>query len=93
MKCINLRNEAIKILSTYLSYSKLIKEESNLPKVVFNVKSVLKLWRFRSLNLEEKIVFFKSLALSEIVFQALITTVPSHIIKVLENKSGFPLIK
>ena len=93
MKCINLRNEAIKILSTYLSYSKVIKEESNFTKVVSSVQTVLKLWQFRSLNLEEKIVVFKSLALSEIVLQALITAVPNHIIKALENKSGFPLIE
>ena len=93
MKFINLLNEAIKILSTYLSYSKVRKEESNFPKVVSNVETALKLWRFRSLNLEGKIVVFKSLALSEIVLQALITTVPSHIIKALEKKSGFPLIE
>ena len=45
---------------------------------------VLNLWRYRNLTLEGQIVVFKSLAISKIIFQALIAPVPTHIIKALE---------
>ena len=85
IKCIDLRNEAVKILGTYFSYSNTIKEESNFLKVVSNVSTVLKLWRFRNLTLEKRIVVFKSLAISKIIFQLLIATVPSHITEAFET--------
>lgn len=42
MKCMNLRNDTIKILGTYFSYSKTINEESKFCKIVSNVRTVLK---------------------------------------------------
>ena len=85
MKCVDLCIEAIKILGTYFTCNNTIKEESNFLKVVSNVQTVLKLWRFRNVTLEGRIVVFKSLAILKIVFQALISTVPSHIIKALKT--------
>ena len=82
---IDLCNEAIKILGTYFSCNSRIKEEFNFLKIVSNVQSVLNLWRYRNLILEGRIVVFKSLATSKIVFQALITSVPTHVIKALET--------
>ena len=54
MKCIGLRNEDINILGVYLSYNNTVKEESHFLKVVSNMQTVVKLWRFRNLTLEEK---------------------------------------
>ena len=85
MRCIDICNEAIKILGTYFSYNSRIKEECNFLKIVSNVQSVLNLWRYRNLTLEGRIVVFKSLAISKIVFQALIAPVPTHVIKALET--------
>ena len=84
MRCIDLCNEAIKILGTYFSYNSRIKEECNFLKIISNAQSVLNLWRYQNLTLEERIVVFKSLAISKIIFQALIAPVPTHIIKALE---------
>ena len=81
MTCIDLCNKAIKTLGIYFS----CKEECNFLKIVSNVQSVLNLWRYRNLTLKGQIVFFKSLAISKIVFQTLITPVPTHIIKDLER--------
>ena len=83
MKCIDLCNEAIKILVIYFSYNSRIKEECNFLKIVSNVQSVSNLWRYRNLTLEGRIVVFKSLAISKIVFQALIAPVPTQLIKAL----------
>ena len=77
MKCIDLRNEAIKILGTYFSYKSMIKENSNFLRVVSNVQTVLKLWQFQ--NIKGRIVVFKSLIVSKTIFQARTATVPSHI--------------
>ena len=81
IRCIDLCNDATKILGTCFSHNNTIKEDSNFLKVLSNVKTVLKLWGLWNLTLEGRIVVFKSLATSKIVFQALIATVPSHFIK------------
>ena len=85
MRCIDLCNKAIKIFGTYFSYKCRIKEECYFLKIVSNVQCVLNLWRYRNLTLEGRIVVFKSLAISKIVFQALIAPVPTHVIKALET--------
>ena len=84
MRCIDLCNEGIKILRTCFSYNSRLKEEYNFLKIASNVQSVLNLWQYRNLTLEGQIVVFKSLAISKIVFQALIAPVPTHVFKVLE---------
>ena len=89
MKCIGLCNAGIKILGIYFSYNNTINEESNFLKVVSNAQTVLKLGRFQNLSLEGKRVVFKSLAISKIVFQAPIATVPSYITKALETVQTF----
>ena len=89
MRYIDLCNKAIKILGTYFSYKCRIKEECNFLKIVSNVQCVLNLWRYRNLTLEGRIVVFKSLAISKIVFQALITPVATHVIKALERIQTF----
>ena len=54
----------------------------------------------RNLNLEGKIAIFKTIAISKIVFQSFIATVPKHIINELEKiqkaflwKNSTPKIK
>ena len=54
MRCIDLCNEAIKILGTYFSYNSRIKEECNFLKIVSNVQSVLNLWRYQTSLLKNK---------------------------------------
>ena len=83
MKCTDLCNETVKILGTYFPYNSRMKEECNFLKIVSNVQSVLNLWQYRNLTLEGQIVVFKSLAISKIVFQALIAPVPTQLIKAL----------
>ena len=83
MRYIDLCNTAIKILGNYFSYNSRIKEVYDFLKIVPNEKSVLKPWRFRNLTLKGRIVVFKSLAISKIIFQALIAPVPTQVRKAL----------
>ena len=79
MRCINLCNEAIKIFATHFSCNSKIKEECNFIKIFSDVQSGLELRRFRNLTLDDRIVVFKILAISKIIFQALIAPVPTQL--------------
>ena len=50
-----------------------------------DMQRVLKISKMRNLTLEGKISYFKTIAISKIVFQSFITTVPKHIINELEK--------
>ena len=47
------------------------------------IQQVLHLWDSRTLTLEERIMIFKTLAISKIVYLALITNVPKVIVEEL----------
>ena len=47
------------------------------------MQPVLKLWRIPKLSLEGKIIVFKSLAISKIVYLSLLTNVPNKIVEEL----------
>ena len=79
MKCIDLRNEAIKILGVYFSYNQEIKDDKNFYNIIANIQGALNLWRIRNLILEGRIVLFKTFAISKIVFLALLTKIPYQV--------------
>ena len=83
MKRIDLTEKAITILGVLLSYDKNLKLENNFRKTILNIKRILKMWRRRNLTLEGKIIIFKSLALSKIIFLAQVLVVPNQIIDAL----------
>ena len=100
MHCVHLKNDTLKILGTHFSYNEKLKEERNFYTTVTNIQRVLKIWKIRNLTLESKIVIFKTLAVSKIVFQSMITPVPRHIVNELKRtqkaflwKSSSPKIK
>ena len=84
MRCIDLNVDTLKILGTHFSYNEKLKEEKNFYKIVTDMQRVLKIWKMRKLTLERKIVIFKTIAISRIVFQAFIT-VPKHIVSELKK--------
>ena len=49
------------------------------------MQRVLKIWKMRRLRLEGKIVIFKTIAMSKIVFQTFVTTVPNDIVNELKK--------
>ena len=85
MLCIDLNSDTLKILGTGFSYNKKLKEEKNFFNSLTDIQRVLKIWKMRNLTLEKKIVIFKTIAISKIVFQSFITTVPKHIVNKLEK--------
>ena len=85
IRCIDLNVDTLKMLGTYFSYNEKLKEEKNFYKIVTDMQRVLKIWKMRRLTLEGKIVIFKTIAISKIVFQTFITTVPKHILNKLKK--------
>ena len=58
------------------SYNKAIQNKLNFRKTISKIQAVLKLLRMRRLSLEGRIIVFKSLAISKIVYLSLLTSVP-----------------
>ena len=89
LKSVNLTKESIKVLGVHLSYNEKLQNELNFCTTIKNICNVIKLWRMRHLSLEGKITIFKSLAISKIVYLALLTIVPKNVIfelKEIQNK-------
>ena len=100
LRCIDLNNDTLETLDTHFSYDKKLKEEKNIYKTVTDIQQVLNIWKMRNLTLEGKIIIFKTITISNIVFQLFITTVPKHVINKLEKiqktflwKNSTPKIK
>ena len=87
MRCLDLNNNAIKVFGTPFRYNEKLKDEIYFYATVTDIERVLKIWKIRSLILEGKIVIFKSIAISKIVFLSLIAIVSKHIAKVLEKST------
>ena len=88
MRCIDLNFDRLKILGTHFSYNEKLKE-NNFYKIVTDMQRVLKIWKRRRLTLEEKIVILKTIAISKIVFQAFIITVPKLSVDLKKDKKLF----
>ena len=77
MRCIDLNIDMLKILGTHFSYNEKLKEEKNFCKIVTDMQQVFL-----------KIVIFRTIAISKIVFQAFITSqhlLPKHIVNELKK--------
>ena len=81
MKNIDSTKDAVKIIGISFSYNKAIQNELNFRTTISKV--VLKLWRMRRLSLEGKVIVFKSLTISKIVFLSLLTNFPNNIVEEL----------
>ena len=80
MKCIDLCKDTIRITVVHFSYNKTKQDEKNILETISKIQSVLKIWRVWSLTLEGKIILFKTLAISKIVYLSMMSKVPTEII-------------
>ena len=93
MRFVNLHGDTIKILCIHYSYNKKTWKWWESQKIHCKNWEELKLWRARNLLLEGKITVFKSLALSQITYLALVKTIPPSIIDQLKKTEEFYLEK
>ena len=85
MKCVNLKNNTIKILGIHFSYNKRLENDENHRRYIIKTEKLLKFWGMRQLTIEGKILIFKILARSKIVHLALVKDVPSSTIAQLQK--------
>ena len=85
MNTVDLTSDSMKILGIHFSYNKELKIERNFIGTVRKIEKLLGVWRQRSLTLEGKIVIFKTLAISKIVYISYLSETPNIIIENLEK--------
>ena len=85
VKSIDLTQQTIKILGIHFSYNRTLCDEKNFTNTVKKIESLLNVWCQRSLTLEGKITIFKTLAISQVVYVAYLSSVPALVVKELKK--------
>ena len=70
----------MKITGVHFWYNEANQDEKNFLETITKIQNVLRIWRMRSLTLEGKIIVFKTLAISKIVYLSTMIKVPTEII-------------
>ena len=83
MDSIDLMEDVIKILGIYFSYNKKLEQEKNFLNHIVKIHNILKLRKLRNLTIEGRIIFFKSLAISKLIYLTLVTKIPTTTINLL----------
>ena len=65
MKCVNLKNNTIKVLGIHFSYNKRLENDENYKRYIIKIKKLLKLRRIGQLTFEGKTLIFKTLTISK----------------------------
>ena len=63
MKCADLCKDTLRITGVRFFYNKTKQDEKNILKTITKIQNGLEIWRMRSLTLEGRIIFFKTLAI------------------------------
>ena len=91
LKSSNLTTDTIKILGVHFSNNSTLKIQNNFLDTVKSTQQVLRFWNRRMLLLDGRIVIFKTLAISKIVSnniisnRAFLTIIPSSLIEELQK--------
>ena len=86
----DLTRGTMKILGIYLSHSKKLMDQNNYCETISNIHGILTLWRTKSFSIEGKIVVFKTLAISKLVYLPLLTVIPNDFIdKIAKIQKAF----
>ena len=83
MECIDLMDDVIQILNIYFSSNKKLEKEKSFLNHIVKIQNILKLWKPRNLTIEGGIVVFKLLAISKLIYPALVTEIPTSTIRLL----------
>ena len=84
-KCLNLETQTVKILGIHFSYNKELMNNKNFLTIIKKIESTLIPWSKRLLTLEGRILVFKTLAFSKIVYISYLTDLPPGIIDQLHS--------
>ena len=85
VKNVSLLTDCIRVLGVNFTYDPVLFNDKNYMDCIRKIQKVIQVWGMRFLSLYGKIVIFKSLVFSKIVYVASMATVPVDIIKLIEN--------
>ena len=85
LKSINLTTDTIKIVGVHFSYNVTLKVQNNFLDTVKSIQQVLRFWNSRMLSLDGKIIIFKTLATSKIVYFTFLTVIPKSFLEELQK--------
>ena len=85
LKSVNLTSDTLRILGVHFYCNQKLQNEKNFVNIVKKIRQIIGPWKTRSLSLEGKILIFKTLAISKIVYISLITVVPRAIVEELQT--------
>ena len=83
MECIDLTDDIIKILGIGFSYNKKLEQEKNFLNHIPKIQNILKFRKLINLTIEERLVVFKSLAISKLIHLLLFTELSTSTINLL----------
>ena len=87
LKCVDLYNDTIKILGIHFFYNKKVQMQNNFITTIKKIQHIFHFWNSHTLTLEGRIMIFKTLAISKIVYLAFIIKLPKVIVdKLLRTK-------
>ena len=92
MKCVDLCKDTIRITGVHFSCNKTKQDVKNFLETISKIQNVLKIWRMQSLTLEGKIIVFKTLAISKIVYLSMMIKVPTEVIVELKKYKKINLV-
>ena len=85
LKSINLTTDTIKIVGVHFSDNVTLKVQNNFLDTVKSIQQVLCFWNSRMLSLDGKIIIFKTLVTSKIVYFTFLTVIPRSLIEELQK--------
>ena len=85
LKSISLTTYTIKILGGRFSLNGIVKVQNNFLDTVKSIQQVFRFWNSRMLSLEGKIIIFKTLTISKIVYLTFLTVIPNSLIEELQK--------
>ena len=92
MKCVVVCKDTIRVTRLHFSYNTTKQGDKNFLETISKIQNVLKIWRMQSLTLEGKIIVFKTLAISKIVYLSMMIKVPTEVIVELKKYKKINLV-
>ena len=80
MKCVDLCKDTIRIKGVHFSYNKTKQDVKNVLETISKIQNAFQIWRMRILTPEGKVIDFKTLAISKIVYLSMTIKVPTEIL-------------
>ena len=89
LQSVDLTGHAIIILGSYFTYNMELINQNNYCQAITNIHVILKLWRMRNLSTTSKILIFKALSISKLVYLALLIVFSNHITEKVAKIQSF----